>query len=64
MATPGSLEFKPADYEKSTGAFTSMAHDRTRRRGEREGWGKSKVTTDAKTASNTAKDVYKTHWAV
>ena len=41
-----------------------MAYDRTKRLGEREGWSKNKITTDAKTAYNTAKDMYNTHWAV
>ena len=64
QARPGSLDFKPIDYEKSIGAFTSMAYDRTKRFGEREGWSKDKILTDAKTAYNTARDMYKTHWAL
>ena len=64
QARPGSLDFKPIDYEKSIGAFTSMAYDRTKRLGEREGWSKDKILTGAKAAYNTARDMYNTHWAV
>ena len=62
-ARPGSLDFTPIDYEKSIGAFTSMACDRTKRFGERAGSSNDKILTNAKTAYNTAKDMYTTHWA-
>ena len=63
-ARPGSLDFKPIDYEKSIGAFTSMAYDRAKRFGAREGLSKDQALTNAKTAYNKAKDMYTKHWAV
>ena len=63
-ARPGSLDFKPIDYEKSIGAFTSMAYDRAKRFGAREGLSKDQTLTNAKTAYNKAKDMYTKHWAV
>ncbi len=63
-ARPGSLDFKPIDYEKSIGGFTSMAYDRAKRFGAREGLSKDQTLTTAKTAYNKAKDMYTKHWAV
>jgi hypothetical protein len=63
-ARPGSLDFQPSDYEKSIGAFTSMAYDRAKRFGEREGLSKDRILTNAKTAYNKSKDMYTKHWAV